>query len=218
MGHCQGNPARRLPLPKVARNLPTVLSAEQVHQLLAAAQTPDRRLLVLLLLSTGLRRSEAAGIVLDQGDLEYCQLRVRGKGNKERVVPLTPEVVEAIMEYLTWRRTSVAWRGPTQSGHLFISQMWGQPINGARIHRIVRRLVERAGLAGQRITVHKWLSRAATAMAAWRPSHSATPSPPTSCATAWTSAPSKNSSATPTSKLPPTISTPTPAPKRRRWG
>jgi integrase/recombinase XerC len=148
MGQCHSNPARRLPLPKVARNLPTVLSAEQVQSLLAAAQTPDRRLLVLLLLSTGLRRSEAAAITLDQVDLEHRQLRVRGKGNKERMVPLTAEVVEAIQEYL-------AWRGPTRSNHLFISQMWGQPINGARIHRIVRALLERAGLAGQGMTVHK---------------------------------------------------------------
>jgi len=148
MGHCQGNPARRLPLPKVARNLPTVLSAEQVQQLLAAARNPGHRLLLLLLLSTGLRRSEAAAITLDQVDLEHRQLRVRGKGNKERMVPLTAEVVKAIQEYL-------AWRGPTQSDHLFISQMWGQPINGARIHRIVRALLERAGLADQGITVHK---------------------------------------------------------------
>jgi len=148
MGQCQGNPARRLPLPKVARNLPTVLSAEQVQQLLAAAQNPGHRLLLLLLLSTGLRRSEAAAITLDQVDLEHRQLRVRGKGNKERMVPLTGEVVDAIQGYL-------AWRGPTQSGHLFISQMWGQPISGARIHRIVRGLLERAGLAGQGITVHK---------------------------------------------------------------
>jgi len=148
MGHCNSNPARRLPLPKVSRNLPTVLSAEQVQQLLAAAQTPDRRLLVMLLLSTGLRRSEPAAITMDQVDVEHRQLRVRGKGNKERMVPLTPQVVDAIQEYL-------AWRGPTQSDHLFISQMWGQPISGARIHRIVRALLERAGLAGQGITVHK---------------------------------------------------------------
>ena len=158
MGHCQGNPARRLPLPKVSRNLPTVLSAEQVQQLLAATQTPDRRLLVLLLLSTGLRRSEAAAITMDQVDMEHRQLRVRGKGNKERVVPLTPQVVDAIQQYLAWRLSACGHAqagGSTQSDHLFISQMWGQPINGARIHRIVRALLERAGLAGQGITVHK---------------------------------------------------------------
>jgi len=209
MGHCHSNPARRLPLPKVSRNLPTVLSAEQVQQLLAAAQTPDRRLLVLLLLSTGLRRSEAAAITLDQIDLEHHQLRVRGKGNKERMVPLTAEVVAAIQEYL-------AWRGPTQSDHLFISQMWGQPINGARVHRIVRGLLERAGLADQGITVHKWLSRAATAMAAWRPSHSATPSPPTWSETAWTSRPCRSCSATLISAPPPSTCTQTARPSKRR--
>jgi len=148
MGYSQSNPARSLPLPKVSRNLPAVLSVEQVQQLLAAAQTPRDRLLLLLLLSTGLRRSEAAAITLDQVDLEHRQLRVSGKGNKERVMPLTAEVVEAIREYL-------AWRGPTQCNHLFISQMWGQPISGARIHRIVRQLLERAGLADQGITPHK---------------------------------------------------------------
>jgi len=210
MGRCHGNPARRLPLPKVSRNLPTVLSAEQVQQLLAAAQTPDRRLLVLLLLSTGLRRSEAAAITLDQVDLEHRQLRVRGKGNKERVMPLTAEVVEAIQEYL-------AWRGPTQSDHLFISQMWGQPISGARIHRIVRALLERAGLAGQGITVHKWLSRVATATAAVRPSRSATLSPPIWSETAWTSRRYRNSWVTPIWAPPPSISTQTAKPSRRRW-
>lgn len=46
---------------------------------------------MLLLLSAGLRRSEAAAITLDQIDMEHRQLRVRGKGNKERVVPLTGE-------------------------------------------------------------------------------------------------------------------------------
>jgi site-specific recombinase XerD len=108
--------------------------------------------------STGLRRSEAASITLDQVDLEHHQLRVRGKGNKERVVPLTPEVVQAIQEYLAWRLSGCEHAqagGGTESDHLFISQMRGKPINGARIHRIMRRLLERAGLSGAGITPHK---------------------------------------------------------------
>jgi len=148
MGHCHGNPARRLPLPKVSKNLPVVLSPEQVQQLLAAAQTPDRRLLVLLLLSTGLRRSEAAAITLDQVDLEHRQLRVRGKGNKERLVPLTAEVVEAIQQHL-------ASREPTACKHLFISRVTGEPLTGGGVYKVIRPSLKRAGLDGQGITPHK---------------------------------------------------------------
>jgi len=148
MGHCHGNPARSLPLPKVSLNLPTVLSAEQVQALLSAAQIPEHRLLVLLLLSTGLRRSEAASIALDQLDLENRQLRVRGKGNKERLVPLTAEVVEAIQQHL-------ASREPTTCKHLFISRVTGEPLTGGGVYKVIRPLLKRAGLDGQGITPHK---------------------------------------------------------------
>jgi site-specific recombinase XerD len=148
MGSCHGNPARNLPLPKVSKNLPVVLSPEQVQQLLAAAQTPDRKLLVLLLLSTGLRRSEAAAITLDQIDLEHRQLRVRGKGNKERMVPLTADVVEAIGQHLASRK-------PTSCNHLFISSVTGEPLTGGGVYKVIRPLLKKAGLDGQGITPHK---------------------------------------------------------------
>jgi site-specific recombinase XerD len=148
MGSCHGNPARNLPLPKVSKNLPVVLSTEQVQALLAAAQDPGHRLLVLLLLSTGLRRSEAAAITLDQVDLEHRQLRVRGKGNKERMVPLTASVVEAIEQHL-------ASREPTSCNHLFISSVTGESLTGGGVYKVIRPLLKRAGLDGQGITPHK---------------------------------------------------------------
>jgi integrase/recombinase XerD len=148
MGSCHGNPARNLPLPKVSKNLPIVLSAGQVQQLLAAADIPRDRLLILLLLSTGLRRSEAAAITLDQVDLEHRQLRVRGKGNKERMVPLTPDVVAAIELHL-------ASREPTALNHLFISAVTHEPLTGGGVYKMIRRLLKQAGLDGQGITPHK---------------------------------------------------------------
>jgi site-specific recombinase XerD len=104
--------------------------------------------LILLLISTGLRRSEAAAITLDQVDLEHRQLRVRGKGNKERMVPLTPEVVEAIDQHL-------ALREETQCNHLFISSVTHQPLTGGGVYKVIRPLLKRAGLDGQGITPHK---------------------------------------------------------------
>jgi len=148
MGYGKTNPALRLPLPKVARILPGCLTADQVQCLLAAARTPAHRVLLLLLLSTGLRRSEAANIALEDLDLENRQLRVVGKGNKERIVPLTAEVVAAMREYLAWRK-------PTTCPRLFVSRVEGHAISGNRIYRILRRLLKRAGLTGQGITPHK---------------------------------------------------------------
>jgi len=62
-------------------------------------------------------------------------------------VPLTTEVVEAIQSYLASRKAD--------SNYLFVSRIGGHPIAGRRIHAILRRLLKRAGLAGQGITPHK---------------------------------------------------------------
>jgi site-specific recombinase XerD len=148
MGYGKANPALRLPLPKVARTLPVCLSADQVQRLLAAARSPAHRVLLLLLISTGLRRSEAASITLEDLDLENRQLRVVGKGNKERIVPLTAEVVAAVQEYLAWKK-------PTTCPRLFVSRIGGKAISGNRIYLTLRRLLKRAGLSGQGISTHK---------------------------------------------------------------
>ena len=70
MGYIQGNPARRLPLPKTEQLVPVTLGEEEAQQLVAAAERPWTRCLVVLLLTTGMRRSEAVGITLEDIDLD----------------------------------------------------------------------------------------------------------------------------------------------------
>jgi len=148
MGYAQANPARRLPLPRVSEYVPVYLTEEMAQQLIAAADTPWTKAAVVLLLSTGIRRSEAVGVTLDDIDLEQRQLLIRGKGDKERVVPLTDQVVEAIQAYLPYRTK-------TQSRHLFVSAWKGHPIHGRCINRMLKIVIEKAGLEGQGITPHK---------------------------------------------------------------
>jgi len=148
MGYLQGNPARRLPLPRVSEYVPVFLSEEMAQQLIASADSPWTKCAVVLLLSTGIRRSEAVGITLDDIDLENRQLLIRGKGDKERVVPLTDQAVEAIQAYLPHRTK-------TQSRHLFVSAWKGQPIHGRCINRMLKIVIQKAGLAGRGITPHK---------------------------------------------------------------
>jgi site-specific recombinase XerD len=148
MGYAQANPARRLPLPRVSEYVPVYLSEEMAQQLIAAADTPWTKAMVVLLLSTGIRRSEAVGITLDDLNLDERQLLIRGKGDKERVVPLTDQAVEAIQAYLPHRTK-------TESRHLFVSAWKGRPIHGRCVNRMLKIVVGKAGLAGQGITPHK---------------------------------------------------------------
>ena len=148
MGYAQANPARRLPLPRVSEYVPVYLSEEMAQKLIAAADTPWTKAAVVLLLSTGIRRSEAVGVTLDDIDLEQRQLLIRGKGDKERVVPLTDQVVEAIQAYLPHRTK-------TQSRHLFVSAWKGHPIHGRCINRMLKIVIQKAGLEGLGITPHK---------------------------------------------------------------
>jgi len=148
MGHATNNPARRLPLPKVSEPVPVCLTEEMAQQLIAAADKPWYRVLVVLLLSTGIRRSEAAAITLDDIDLENRQLLILGKGDKQRVVPLTEQAVEAIQAYLPHRTKSKTRR-------LFVSAYGGHPIQGRVINAMLAGTVRKAGLEGQGITPHK---------------------------------------------------------------
>jgi len=147
MGYISGNPAKRLPLPKLEQHVPVTLSEEQAQQLLAAAELPWHRCLIVLLLATGIRRSEAVLISLEEVDLTNRQLLVHGKGAKQRIIPLTRQAVAAIQQYLRHRPSIQSWR-------LFVNSR-GQPIQGHVINAALDEVLEKAGLAGQGITPHK---------------------------------------------------------------
>ena len=148
MGEVAIHPARKLPLPKVAQACPAYLTEEQVRRLLEAAHTPWHRALVVLLLFAGLRRSELAAITVEDVDLERGQLLVHGKGAKQRVVPLTAAVGEALREYL-------ACRPESESRHLFVSRVGGRAIAGRVVNRMLAKVLQAAGLNEEGITPHK---------------------------------------------------------------
>jgi len=148
MGYVNGNPAHGLPLPKKKQPVPVTVTDEQVQRIVRAAHTPWHRAMIVLLLSTGIRRSEATAITLDDLDLEKDQLLVRGKGAKERIVPLGPAAIEAIRDYLQSRPQ-------TECRRLFVSRAGAHPIHGRLVNRMLNQVLKRAGLAENGITPHK---------------------------------------------------------------
>jgi integrase/recombinase XerC len=100
------NVAGRLRTPKAKQRLPEVMSAEKTNNLLDGAEqfSKERDLAFLeLLYGCGIRVSELVGIDLEDIDLRAGWLRVRGKGNKEREVPVAGRAVEAVERYLAIR-------------------------------------------------------------------------------------------------------------------
>jgi integrase/recombinase XerC len=135
-----GNPATRLRTPKVKQRLPEVMSAEKTNNLLdlvdsgKVVEMPDKErdvALLELMYGCGIRVSELVGINLEDIDLRTGWLRVRGKGNKERQVPVGGRAVEAVNVYLGKRQAQPSERA------LFLNS------RGARLgDRQVRRLVK----------------------------------------------------------------------------
>jgi integrase/recombinase XerC len=134
------NPAARLRTPKMKQRLPDVMTAEKTNNLIDAVEQgevvelPDKErdvALLELMYGCGIRVSELVGINLEDIDLRSGWLRVRGKGNKERQVPVGVRAIEAVNTYLDGRKTSPNERA------LFLNS------RGARLgDRQVRRLVK----------------------------------------------------------------------------
>ena len=105
-GHIPANPAADLELPRLFKSLPHHLTADDVDRLMAAADVADPaglrdRALMELLYSTGLRRAEAARLRLDDLDPVRGLVRVtRGKGGKDRIVPIGARALEWIDRYV----------------------------------------------------------------------------------------------------------------------
>ncbi len=154
----EGNPARSLRGPRRGRTLPAHLRPQGVEALFEAAENRaaentlrGTRLLGMLelLYGSGLRLSELHGLDLPAVDLMGDQVKVLGKGRKERIVPITRAAARAIRRYLPRREETGAdpHRGP-----LLVNQS-GSRLSRRSIQLEVRRLLESCG-EGSEASVH----------------------------------------------------------------
>lgn len=138
-------PYRQIDLvyPKQPARLPTILSEEEVARLLASAVTSYHFVILLTLYSTGLRRAELCRLKVADVDSKRKVIHVRkgkGKGNRDRDVPLSPKLLEVLRDYWRWRKP-----GPYLFPSLFGTRR-GQPIDEKTVWHAVRRAAQRAGI------------------------------------------------------------------------
>ncbi|WP_336640067.1 site-specific tyrosine recombinase XerD [Microbacterium sp. USHLN272] len=147
----QDDPSGRLRPPKAPRRLPKALTIDQVERLLQAPPSEEPigirdRALLELLYATGARVSEAVG--LDVDDLAHGDvLRLRGKGSKERIVPIGSFARDAVDAYLTRVRPGLATKGRA-SARLFLGAR-GAPLSRQSAWLVIRSAAERAQITAE---------------------------------------------------------------------
>jgi len=147
-GYLKANPAKLVTTPKAEKHLPKFLSVDDVFSLI---EKPDAigfihvrdRAILELLYSSGLRVSEVAGLNVEDVNTREGLVKVRGKGKKERIVPMGSKAVEAIRGYMTEKILL-----KKKSKTLFLNKR-GTELSERGIRRIVVKYARLIGVSGQ---------------------------------------------------------------------
>lgn len=159
---------------RVRQELPVYLSQQETRRLKEVARSGSRRYeadqrlnlrdfaIVSLFLGTGMRVSELISLTFESFDDDGAAIRVVGKGNKIRVIPLSSEVQRVLASYLAerarWERVH-----PDHRSALFLNRQ-GRPLTRKGVYDVVRRFCDRAGIypQGKHVSPHKLRHTAAT--------------------------------------------------------
>src|SRR5262245_59935634 len=155
LGRRNDNPATELEAPRRIRKLPRTLSPHETELLIEAAngigpRALRDRALVELMYGAGLRVSETVGLARAAVDIDARIVRVLGKGDKERIVPLGRPAAEAVRRYLALGRPHLDRR---HRPDLFLN-VRGGALTRAGAFLILRKLADRAGLEPGRVHPH----------------------------------------------------------------
>lgn len=155
-GKISSDPVALIESPKTGRGLPKALTEAQVESLLAAPDTDtplglrDKAMLELMY-ATGLRVSELVGLQLSNINLNQGVVRVMGKGQKERLVPIGDEAYESLKSYLSTSRPSLLQGQQTDS--VFVTTRKSGMTRQAFWY-MVRRYADQCGIARNRLSPH----------------------------------------------------------------
>ncbi len=147
-GSLREDPTAQIAMPKVGRSLPRSLTEEEVEALLAAPTVSDPlghrdRTMLEVLYATGLRVSELVNLKLSQVNLNQGVLRIVGKGDRERLIPLGEEAVQWVQQFLQGPRVEILLE--RQTDYLFPTRRGDRMTRQAFWH-IIKRYAKKAGI------------------------------------------------------------------------
>jgi integrase/recombinase XerC len=153
-GLADTNPMTLIRTPRQSKRLPKAISVEQIERLLAAPDQSDvlglrDRAMLETLYSTGIRVSELVGLEVDDIDLPGEALKVRGKGKKERIVPLGSHALASIARYVERLRGDTrfapAWADGKPRRPLFVNKHGGR-LSSRSVRRKLDKYLKQVGL------------------------------------------------------------------------
>ncbi len=155
-GEIKNNPARLVDSPKLAQNLPDILSRKEVDRLLAqpdisTAKGQRDAAMLEVLYATGLRVSELVLLRMSGINLEFGFLITMGKGSKERAVPMGQKAVEALKAYISGARQIQAAKN-FNPVFVFLGHQ-GRPLTRQGFWKIIKRYAAMAGIS-KAVTPH----------------------------------------------------------------
>ena len=134
-----------IPFGKRPKKLPAVLGSNELDRLLQCVRSLKHRTFLLTLYAAGLRLSEAASLTIPDIDSERMLLRVaHGKGAKERLVPLSPRLLQALRDY---------WKQVRSPKYLFPGKTFEAPLSATTIQKSCKPAVAKAGIR-KNVTPH----------------------------------------------------------------
>ncbi len=136
------DPTYGIPLPKMQRKIPSTLQVEEIERLIEAVDISKRfalrdKAIIGLLYASGLRVTELINLKLINLSMEEQLVRIFGKGNKERIVPVSPKTLNWIGEYINCSRQRLAKKGKSK-GILFLNNR-GSKITRMSIWNILQK-------------------------------------------------------------------------------
>jgi len=156
----KSNPIHELDLPKQIKKLPKILSVDQVEKLIKSSREDQSvngirlNTMIEILYATGIRVSELVEMKLSATYAEKNFLLIQGKGNKERLVPISENTEDKIKDYLKIRNEFI--NNDTESKWLFPSKQSSKGhITRQRFNQLLQTLCERVNLNNIRISPHK---------------------------------------------------------------
>lgn len=157
------NPASGLTLAKIPKDLPVYVRPEDTARILddSAAETSDDfsevrdRLIVDILYSTGIRCSELVGLLDVDADTAKGELKVLGKRNKERIIPIGPELMQSIDRYRRLRDSSPSTSiSPSDREAPLMVRDDGRPIYRRMVYTVVHRALSEGNVHASRLSPH----------------------------------------------------------------
>jgi integrase/recombinase XerC len=143
------NPARNLIFPKIGRNLPTVLDERAVNELLDEKYfTKDLfglrdRAVIELLYSCGIRLRELVNLSIDNIDFKNKVIKVKGKGRKERLIPIGELAINAIKDYHAKRESYFSEKGADYDRTVLFNAKNGKKLYPALLNRITEEYISK---------------------------------------------------------------------------